>query len=441
MSNKDIITWTSGDATGFYIDFKLQTVGYNGEQKHLEYLQTKLLQFMLTAPDDFKTSRDVSEAPEIFSINLSKYIHEIKNKCIAILKNEDLFEQIIERKTINGKRGYRLHTEFTDMAAGTVDLIAKSTDTDNIPFITYIKNNWFPLFIYLFLILSVVLVTDSAGLSPGDLLTKVLELPFAVSFLSLCILAALPIIGGILIDARNSHFDNSKEHIIFFLVCNLTGAFTVASEVLYAKSIKEALSSNSQSDWMYVIIAVGACFVALYNNYMLQTKDSAAREKDHYILTRAHAFLNLVHLSIGITIGAMILYDIFLSKVIWGNLSIGITAAYIVMYLSGYCYLWFSSDSPAAEKIDSISNNNFISGIPIVALSQIIYTFACFKLDLLCVVSIMSSLLFTGLWAFYLVRRKRHDSLKFKGIYTSFFSIIAAFVIISLLMNVFYTAI
>ena len=347
MSNKDIITWTSGDAAGFYIDFKLQTVGYNGEQKHLEYLQMKLLQYMLTEPDDFKTSQDVSEVPEIFSINLSKYIHEIKNKCVALLKNENLFEQIIERKTINGKRGYRLHTEYTDIATGDASI---STDADSTPFITYIKNNWFPLFIYLYLILSMVLVANSAGFSLRGLLTKVLELPFAISLLSLSILAALPIIGGILIDARNSHFDNSKEHITFFLVCNLTGAFTVASEVLYAKRFTAALSVNSQSDWIYVIIAVGACFVALYNNYMLQTKECSVRDTNHFILTRAHAFLNLVYLSISITIGAIILCDILLSKVIGGDLSIGITAAYIVMYLSGYCYLWFSSDSPAAEK-------------------------------------------------------------------------------------------
>lgn len=122
---------------GFYVDLDTQTVGFGDRQKHLEFLQIRLIHFLLVHPDRYITSKDIDSDPDIFSINLSKYIYEIKNKSTAVIapsvngeERDRLFEQILDKKTVNGKRGYRLRIELTDydINPGTEQII---TDTDS----------------------------------------------------------------------------------------------------------------------------------------------------------------------------------------------------------------------------------------------------------------------------------------------------------------------
>ena len=105
------------------------------------------------------------------------------------------------------------------------------------------------------------------------------------------------------------------------------------------------------------------------------------------------------------------------------------------MVLSAYCYLWFSSDSPAARKIDSISKNNFISGLPFVFIFTTIYTVLCFVPDTVCIVSLLTAPAFLLLWLVCFLKRCKENTLKLYYFVSSFFSVMAISVIVMLILS------
>ena len=484
MKNEQRITWVSGPATGFFIDFENQTIGYSDKEESINRLQTRLLFFMLSSPGGFVTDKEIAMDPEIFSISLSRYISDIKKKIVSLFRSSGeegqadlVFEQIIEKRKTYGNTGYRLRTELTDIldevtsetpGTATLEAVEDESVSDPMPlgFKRYLKYNWMPLFLYFFLVLGVILLLDSLHISAESLLAKITGIPFGFTFMILAVLASLPVIGGVLIDvpmavkeyerkkgvkrkdldANAIHeiamrivprFDNSKEHVIFFLICNLTGAFTAASVLLYNKSIPglpEYLSTAGR-DYAYIIVYVAGCLVALFNNYSLQTSDSPTRCADDFILTRAHAFLNLIYLSVCLALGGSLIYTFLSYRFFYNNGAVVITPAYIVMILSAYCYLWFSSDSPSARKIDSISKNNFITGLPIAAAITTVYTVLCFTPNLICVLSLLTAPVFLILWLVCFLRRRKENTLKLYYFVSSFFSVMAISVIVMLILN------
>lgn len=478
MELKQSFYFFDGKAKGLYINLAEQTIGYKGSKEgeiHLEYLQSCLLSFMLNNADKYINATDIATEPELFSINLSKYIYEIKKKCLRLLQNnidtsdaELLFEDIIDKKTINGKRGYRLRFDYIsieDTAVGEAVLTGTDSEAVNLPprsFRAYLRNNWLPLFIYLFLILTCILLYDFMGISSGALLSHVITAPFGIVFLALCVLSVLPIAGGLFIDvplALKNHsldnddtsastiegkhkiamylhprFDNSPEHIKFFLLANLTGAFTVAAEILYASKvsgINDFIENSSLGSSLSVILIV-SCLVALSNNYSLQTKESPSRVPANYLLSRAHAFLNLIYLTLTVFTGSSLVYMMLIYRFGSSGRTIGLTPAYTIMLISACCYLWFTSDSPGALDIDSVSSNNFIAGIPLINLFSILYTISCSTLDATCVLSLACSLLFLIMWGVWLIKRQQ----SLHGFYTSVFSFMAVCVISLLIINV-----
>lgn len=499
MENEVVIRWISGPAAGFYIDLTRQHMGYGDSQVGLEYLQTVLLSYLLTNHDNYVSSQEVKRNTELFSINLSKYISEIKRRFKKICFNsvdtdsEALFDQIIDKQTVNGKLGYRLRAELTNYKntprtgvsshKSTADQPGASAETQianfedsyvfsaedkgHIRISDYFSKNWFVLFIYGFLILSGALLAEANGYSPTKILGAVIEAPFWLVLIFLILLSVLPIIGGLLLDMpiaihaycskkgidkktltsekkhdiamfRVPRFDNSRENVSFFLTSNLTGAFTVASVILYARSLPtiNIVTNNPSQNTAFIITFLAGCFVALYNNFMLQMKIAPTRCPDDFILSRCHAFLNLIYLSIAISLGAGTLYTVIVHRFFTDNAIHSISTGYIVVLLSMYCYLWFSSDSPKAEAIDSVSKNNFLAGIPFLAIFTYIYVILCFKPDFVCFTALLMNTLFVVVWLIYLIRRTRANTFRLKGIYTSFFSIMAGIVLALLLLNI-----
>ena len=493
MKNEHRITWVSGPATGFYIDFDNQKIGYSGTEKSLNRLQTRLLHFMLSSPGGFVTASDTEKDNELFSIDFLKYISAIKSAIKTLWKaagKEDeageLTDQIFEKRSTYGSTGYRLRTELTDELeditsetsepAPTADLNpvpaseqpseqepASVTKTGMLK--KYFENNWLQLFLYVFLILGLVLLFDSFHITVESLLVKIVSIPFGFTFLIIALLSALPVLGGLFIDvpvalkafekkkgiskkdldAGTVHeiamktiprFDNSREHVLFFLICNLTGAFTVASVLLYVKSIPGLTDylSGMGRDYAYVFTILAGCIVALLSNYGLQTSNSPTRCADNYILSRAHAFMNLIYLSAALPFAGSLIYTFLSYRFNSGSTAV-ITPAYIVMVLSAYCYLWFSSDSPAARKIDSISKNNFISGLPVVFIFTTIYTVLCFVPDTVCIVSLLTAPAFLLLWLVCFLKRRKENTLKLYYFVSSFFSVMAISVIVMLILT------
>lgn len=486
MRNEQRITWVSGPAAGFYIDLESQKIGYSGKEKSLNHLQTRLLSFMLSFPGGFVTAGDTAGDSELFSIDLSKYISAIKSAVRSLIRTaapeEDagaFVDQIIEKRGTYGNTGYRLRIELTDelddapsetTATVILEPVKDSLSEDQSPLgiKRYLKYNWLPLFIYMFLILGVILLADSLRFSVHSLLARIADLPFGLTFAALTVISALPILGGVFIDVPLSvreysakknidaktldkesihkiamylipRFDNSKEHVLFFLICNLTGAFTVSSVLLYVKSIPGLIDYLPAADhgYVYSFIILAGCFVALFNNYSLQTTYSSDRCADDFILSRAHAFLNLIHLSVSLSFGGCLIYTFLSYRFFSGNDTSVITPAYIVMILAAYCYMWFSSDSPAAKKIDSISKNNFITGLPIAVVITTVYTVFCFAWNLPCLIALLTAPAFLALWLVCFLRRRKENTLKLFNFVSSFFSVMAIALIVLLILSAF----
>lgn len=488
MENSSKITWVIGDIEGFFIDFNTQSMGFAGKEVHLEFLQCELFRFMLSIPGGYVTSDNVADSDELFSINLSKYISDIKRKCLSLLQPQlvdldpdTIFGQIIEKKTVVGRRGYRLRTELTDIFSSSVEAEAvednkeaeagkEVTEEKAIPeahnLKWYFEHNWVQLFIFAFAIMVIGLICDSMGITTEDAIAHVLKMPFAIIFVLLCLLSQLPIIGGCFFDVpmavkeyavRNNidyktiakaryhdiamyevpRFDNSRHHVFFFSFCNLTGAFTIAAELLYAQTtsgIEEVLTSNHQN-MVFFFVTLFACFVALFHNYSLQTVFSPMRDADNYILSRVHAFFNTIWLSLAIALGSFVLYILGSYAFFYGSSSMKITSSYVIMLLSLYCYLWFSSDSPGAEEIDSISKSNFITGVPALTVFSTVFTIVCFEPSLPCFVAIFGTVLFAIMWFYYIRKHRQADTFRMHMFFTSFFSVMSICVIVMILLN------
>lgn len=486
MRNEQRITWVSGPASGFYIDLESQKIGYSGKEKSLNHLQTRLLSFMLSFPGGFVTAGDTAGDSELFSIDLSKYISAIKSAVRSLIRSVDpdadagaFADQIIEKRSTYGNTGYRLRTELTDelddapsetTATIVLDPVKDSLSEDPSPLgiKRYLKYNWLPLFIYMFLILGIILLADSLQFSVHSLLAQIVTAPFGITFTILSVVSALPILGGMFIDVPLSvreysikkgldpesldkesihkiamylipRFDNSKEHILFFLICNLTGAFTVSSVLLYVKSIPGLIDYLPTADhgYAYSFIILAGCFVALFNNYSLQTTYSSDRCADDFILSRAHAFLNLIHLTVSLSFGGCLIYTFLSFRFVGGSGTSVITPAYIVMILAAYCYMWFSSDSPAAQKIDSISKNNFITGLPIAVVITTVYTVFCFAWNIPSIIALLTAPAFLALWLVCFLRRRKENTLKLYYFVSSFFSVMAIALIVLLVLSAF----
>lgn len=164
---------------------------------------------------------------------------------------------------------------------------------------------------------------------------------------------------------------------------------------------------------------------------------SPLRYPDDFMLSNFHAFLNTIWLSISIFICSAVIYTFASSSFFYGKASTEITSSYIIMFLSIICYLWFSSDSPGAEQIDSISKNNFISGAPIIAIFSTVYTIFNFELTIPCIVSLLLGPCCVILQFLYYKKRRKDGSIKAHQLYTSFFSIMAISVILILIVSSF----
>ena len=262
--NQEKIIWFSSHEederlNGFYMDFSHQLIGYKDFSEHLEYRKMYLLEYMYDNKNIYINSVQTEQLEQLNSINLPKYISNIKSKIINILSNyydksecEELFAKIIDKNKINGKLGYKLNADFsedaryssiqnsdknyveddnsyspnseyeannsksnsefyseTDIQYNNRDIQLDVTDsvtsesfqksiTDEIT--TYFKNNWLPLFLLFYGGIMVILFFMSEKINIGRLFDVFLDAPMHIILTIFLSISMLPIILGIFID-------------------------------------------------------------------------------------------------------------------------------------------------------------------------------------------------------------------------------------------------
>ncbi|MBO6114345.1 MAG: hypothetical protein J6P57_04740, partial [Lachnospiraceae bacterium] len=296
----------------------------------------------------------------------------------------------------------------------------------------------------------------------GELFMHLVTLPLKTSLL-ICLLGGMiPVFAGLIIDTpyaliakhiktgkkadiseyyhivthEEERFDLSKQHVSFFAICNLTGAITTATIILFVKKIPDfdTYITKSSMNTPLAVISFAAIFVALYNNYMLQTKHVPIRNNHNYILSRAHAFFNFFWLTFSISVSCGLLFAFLLFRISSSYATPdSLDSSFLIMILAAYSYLWFSADSPLAVDIESISKDNFISGAPVLAFFSLLYTILCFDISMTCILSVIINILVLSVWYIVMKKRKSIGVIRF---ITSFFSVAAIFVILMLILNI-----
>ncbi|MBR1569038.1 MAG: hypothetical protein IJ648_08720, partial [Lachnospiraceae bacterium] len=483
--------------------------------QRIEYKKLLVVKYLLEHSDDYVTGTQLNLVEEMNSIDLSKSISSIKMGIMKVLtqvydrdKSEELWNQIIDRKKINGRMGYMLVTEGTELVAEDLPIemaadhkvlpntmieeedteaLSVMTITEELPdeefkdisivemeasavpvkkgqeeAVAYLPANWLMLFAIFYAGIMLLFIMNARDLTYGMLLTRLIELPIRENLLIFIGMSVLPVLAGVLIDTpialfqykkltgrrpvrqeirsivmtKVPRFDLSINHILFFLLCNLTGAMTVVSMIYYVGTISHYTEylNREELNLPLMIIALTGVLVALYNNYALQTKVDQARNNQNYILTRAHALLNLIWLAVSLAIICSLMFAVLLFGLSSGYvIPKGLDSSFCILLLAAYSYLWFSSNSPLADHMDSISNGNFLAGAPILSLFSVLYTIRCFDHGVACYLSFAITAICLALWLITIVKVRHRIVLR---ITTSFFFCMAGSVILLLIFLV-----
>lgn len=315
-----------------------------------------------------------------------------------------------------------------------------STDEDedlrmkNVQF-SYFQKNWFMLFIFLYGIVMLLFAFQAKGVTLTSLVKSIAELPLKKHLILFLGLSLLPIVAALGIDlpiaminhkrktgkwpsSKELHsvvmyyegrFDISFLNVVFSTICNLTGAMTVVSLIFYVQRVPGFVSSlDKNSNIIPLICIITASMIAvLYFNYTQQTRFSPARCKTNYILTRFHALLNVIYLIFSISTAAILSFSMFIyRKQIYSGSLGNLDTSFCLMVISAYSFLWFSSNSPMADKIDAIGNGNFLVGAPLVAAFSVWYAIMCGDYSLNCIMLFIIDAMILLVWFMLFIRKK-----------------------------------
>ena len=454
------LQWSDGDLKGLYIDFLNQEIGFRDyPAERLEYRKIKVLLFLLEHSGEYVTNSNLQLSSELNSVDLPKTISSIKTHIVNLLSYQydkeysvQLFSNIIDKHKVNGYMGYNLIT--SNISVADTNAIPLPID-DAVPEITkqipeptescepsqnvtptiqdYFRNSWLQLFIITYLVITVFLVMDHYNIGLNQIVSYLTGIPFVFMSVILVISAVIPILLGIYVD-RGSKFDTSKLHVHTFLISNLTGAFTCLSLINYFRHIPAAdeyLNHHSEQLPISFILFIGLA-VALLMNLSLCTKASTGRRCTDYYLKHFHAITNVFFVTFTLFLSCSLIY-ILLKICFVYHIKTGIYSSLAVVLMSSYLYLWFTSISPAAFDLDSVSRSNFGSGIPLLSVIVLIYIFMNFSFSTPCIVAIAVILLGIAAWLIYMFKKRSEIHLRFLG---SLFNIMAAAVIISIIIEI-----
>ncbi len=328
---------------------------------------------------------------------------------------------------------------------------------------SYLSANWFQLVLLLNTLIAGALLLKSNDLSINNLFFTIVSGNRFLLASLLAMLGLLPIITGLLIDKRfalksyaashpgvnpaelsqdkiqhivmyeEGRFDISKKHLTFLFMCNMTGALTAVTFACFTATLPgvgDFIVEPSLNTPLIVIFLIGVA-VTMLMNYSLQTKEAPARNPRNYILSRVHAFTNVLFLFVTLPLCGGLTFIFFAYRLKHPEIT-GLDSSFCLTILSLYCYLWFSGCSPLADELNSVSRQNYVSGIPVLSAFVSVYTAMCFDGSFTAYMSFAIIVICTAMWVLYFFNRK---SRKAARLTTSFFGYMATAVIMLLIVN------
>lgn len=329
---------------------------------------------------------------------------------------------------------HRISTDAPILEDGIISDENEDLRMKNIQF-SYFQKNWFMLFILLYATVMLLFALQAKGVTLTSIVKTIAELPLRKHLILFLGSSLLPIAAGLLLDTPiailmhkkktgsrpsskellnvvmyyEGRFDISFLNVVFSTICNLTGAMTVVSLIFYLQRVPGFVSSLDKDSNIISLICIitASVFAVLYFNYTQQTRFSPARCKSNYILTRFHAVLNVLYLIFSISTTAILSFSMFIyRKNIYSGSLGNLDTAFCLMVISAYSFLWFSSNSPMADKIDAIGNGNFLVGAPLVAAFSVWYAIMCGDYGLNCIMLFIIDAMILAVWFMLFIKKK-----------------------------------
>lgn len=233
-------------------------------------------------------------------------------------------------------------------------------------------------------------------------------------------------------------FNCNKHHMIFAAFCNLTSSMWAISLFLYLNTLAH-IDLLLQAPYLRVCLTIAfasALLITFIYNYFEQSMSypenlhTLSENPDTYLQNRLNVVFNNLHLIFNlffcISAYVILLFDMFFfSTYKVDNLDF----SFILVVISAYMFLWFSSVSPYAIYFGATSIGNFVAGPPMLVIFSIVYNLINSDPGHSTIVLFIVSLLILISWG--IILHKHHSKEIYKKNKTYNYSMLASTVIIA----------
>ncbi|MCR5420400.1 MAG: hypothetical protein K6E98_05305 [Lachnospiraceae bacterium] len=232
-------------------------------------------------------------------------------------------------------------------------------------------------------------------------------------------------------------FNCNKHHMIFAAFCNLTSGMWTISLFLYLNTITH-IDTVLQSPYLNVSLSIAftsAVLITFIYNYFEQNLSypenlhKLSENPDTYLQNRLNVIFNNLHLIINlffcISAYIILLFEILFFRAYKVD---NLDFSFILVVISAYMFLWFSSVSPYAIYFDATSIGNFVICPPILVIFSIIYNLNASDFGHNTILLFIVSILILISWGIILY--KHHSKEIYKNSKTYNYSMLASAAII-----------
>lgn len=354
-----------------------------------------------------------------------------------------------------------------------------------VKFKKYLSTNWLYLFFWIIFFVATSLALKLNNTSISGVYSFILSLnPVLYTLLSL-VLAVSIVLAGRLVDTpialkryeqrtsktisrsdRNKmerislygddkkivygegRFNCNKEHVIFAAFCNITSCMWAISIYLYLNTLNNVNTILDESDMnicLSVILILSILVTFIYNYFEQNIPypegiQVLSENPDTYIQNRANVVFNNIYL-------IFVLFFCFSAYVILVYYSLfsgssktdSLDFSFILVLISAYLFLWFSSVSPYAVYFGATSAGNFAIIPPMLVVFSLIYAFFNFSYNHNMIVLIVLSIMILLSWGIILYRQNSRKAHGHNKAYKS--SMLASLIIIVTVLVIIITEI
>ena len=238
-------------------------------------------------------------------------------------------------------------------------------------------------------------------------------------------------------------FNCNRHHMIFAAFCNITSGMWAVSLFLYLNSLEHIdilLKAPYIKGCLTIAFIVSLTITFLYNYFEQnlpypQNLHALSENPDTYIQNRANVIFYNLYLIYTLFFVLFSYVIMIFNTFLFAKPSDGaLDYSFILIIITAYLFLWFSSVSPYAIYFNATSTGNFVAGPLMLIVLSIFYSIKNYGFGTGTIATIFISLLILLTWGVLLHRQYTQKTHKTNSAYNS--SMLASIVMISSFLTV-----